>query len=43
MRKKAPICISGIYPHLAVFNGTYDAASGTWEGSGRECGFATTR
>jgi len=33
-----PVCISGIYPHLAVFNGAYDAATDTWTGSGRECG-----
>ena len=38
MRKKAPVCISGIYPHLAVFNGTYDPKSGQWRGTGRECG-----
>ena len=37
-RSDPPVCISGIYPHLAVFNGTYDAAAGTWSGSGGECG-----
>lgn len=33
-----PVCISGIYPHLAVFNGRYDARTETWTGSGGECG-----
>jgi len=33
-----PVCISGIYPHLAVFNGTYNAASDRWTGTGGECG-----
>jgi len=33
-----PVRISGIYPHLAVFNGRYDPASNTWTGTGRECG-----
>jgi hypothetical protein len=33
-----PVRISGIYPHLAVFNGRYDPAKGTWTGTGRECG-----
>lgn len=33
-----PLCISGIYPHLAVFNGSYDAETDTWKGTGRECG-----
>ena len=33
-----PVCISGIYPHLAVFNGRYDPAKRTWRGTGRECG-----
>ena len=37
-RAETPVCISGIYPHLAVFNGTYNAAAGTWLGSGGECG-----
>ena len=37
-RTGEPICISGIYPHLAVFNGTYDAKTRTWSGSGGECG-----
>ncbi len=34
----APICISGIYPHLAVFNGRYDPKRDTWTGTGGECG-----
>jgi hypothetical protein len=34
----APLRISGIYPHLAVFNGRYDAESDTWHGTGKECG-----
>ena len=33
-----PICISGIYPHLAVFNGKDDPERNTWEGTGGECG-----
>jgi len=33
-----PVRISGIYPHLAVFNGAYDAATGNWDGTGGECG-----
>ena len=33
-----PVCISGIYPHLAVFNGRFDPAQRTWQGTGRECG-----
>jgi len=33
-----PISISGIYPHLAVFNGKYDPVEKTWTGSGGECG-----
>lgn len=37
-RRGAPVCISGIYPHLAVFNGRYNAADGTWTGTGKECG-----
>ena len=37
-RAETPVCISGIYPHLAVFNGTHNAAAGTWSGSGGECG-----
>jgi len=37
-RGEGPVCISGIYPHLAVFNGDYDAKTGTWRGTGRECG-----
>ncbi|MCD6304626.1 MAG: hypothetical protein J7M21_06655, partial [Planctomycetes bacterium] len=32
------LCVSGIYPHLAVFNGTYDPAAKRWGGSGGECG-----
>ena len=39
-REKAmePVCISGIYPHLAVFNGRYDSRTETWHGTGGECG-----
>jgi len=33
-----PVCISGIYPHLAVFNGRYDPKTDTWKGTGGECG-----
>ncbi len=33
-----PVCISGIYPHLAVFNGGYNPDSGAWTGTGNECG-----
>jgi len=33
-----PVCISGIYPHLAVYNGRFDSAKRTWAGTGRECG-----
>lgn len=33
-----PLCVGGIYPHLAVFNGDYDAATGAWSGTGAECG-----
>ena len=33
-----PVCIRGVYPHLAVFNGTYDAGTDNWEGTGPECG-----
>ncbi len=38
MAKGEPLCISGIYPHLAVYNGSYDAAAGMWRGTGSECG-----
>jgi len=34
----APICISGIYPHLAVFNGRYEPETRTWHGTGPEAG-----
>jgi len=37
-RKMEPICISGIYPHLAVFNGHYEPQTRSWRGTGRECG-----
>jgi len=33
-----PVCISGVYPHLAVFNGRFDPKTGLWTGTGRECG-----
>jgi hypothetical protein len=33
-----PVRISGIYPHLAVYNGRFDPAKRTWAGTGRECG-----
>ena len=33
-----PVCISGIYPHLAVFNGRFDSAKRAWQGTGGECG-----
>ncbi len=33
-----PVRISGIYPHLAVFNGRYDPKTRSWRGTGRECG-----
>jgi len=36
--RSEPVCISGIYPHLAVFNGRFDSAKRTWTGTGRECG-----
>jgi hypothetical protein len=36
--KQGPPCISGVYPHLAVFNGSFDAGSGAWRGTGAECG-----
>jgi hypothetical protein len=36
--RPGPICISGIYPHLAVFNGRFDPVKQTWLGSGGECG-----
>jgi hypothetical protein len=32
------VCISGVHPHLAVFNGRCDPVSNTWTGTGRECG-----
>jgi len=37
-RISGAICISGIYPHLAVFNGRYVAGAANWEGTGGECG-----
>ena len=36
--RREPLCISGIYPHLAVFNGSYDPKTNAWKGTGRECG-----
>ena len=33
-----PLCVSGVYPHLAVFNGRYDPQTDNWHGTGGECG-----
>jgi len=33
-----PLQISGIYPHLTVYNGKHDPKLETWQGTGGECG-----